>query len=51
MRTWFAQDDELARLDAELAELQAVNDDLQNEVDRLQTAAGIVEAAREPASA
>jgi cell division protein FtsB len=47
VRTWFEQDDALRRLDAELAELQAVNADLQREVDRAQTDAGVVEAARE----
>jgi cell division protein FtsB len=47
VRTWFDQDHELKRLDAELAELQSVNADLQREVDRLDTDAGIVEAARE----
>ena len=47
VRTWFGQDDELQRLEVELSELQSVNADLQNEVDRLQTAAGIIEAARE----
>jgi hypothetical protein len=47
VRTWFEQDDQLRRLDAELAELQAVNADLQQEVDRAQTDAGIIEAARE----
>ena len=47
VRTWFEQDDALRRLDAELAELQAVNADLQREVDRAQTDAGIIEAARE----
>ena len=47
VRTWFEQDNELRRLDAELAELQAVNADLQREVDRAQTDAGVIEAARE----
>ncbi len=47
VRTWFGQDDELRQLDAELSELQSVNADLQNEVDRLQTPAGIIEAARD----
>ncbi len=47
VRTWFEQDDALRRLDAELGELQAVNADLQREVDRAQTDAGIIEAARE----
>jgi cell division protein FtsB len=47
VRTWFEQDHELRRLDAQLAELQAVNADLQREVDRAQTDAGVIEAARE----
>jgi cell division protein FtsB len=47
VRTWFEQDDSLRHLDAELAELQAVNADLQREVDRAQTDAGVREAARE----
>ncbi len=47
VRTWFEQDDQLQGLDHELSELQTVNNDLQNEVDRLQTDEGIIEAARE----
>jgi hypothetical protein len=47
VRTWFGQNDEMRQLDAQLAELQSVNADLQREVDRLQTPAGIVEAARD----
>ena len=47
VRTWFAQDDEIAPARAELTELEAVNADLQSEVDRLQTDDGIVEAARD----
>jgi len=47
LRTWFAQDDELDRLESELDELQAVNADLSDEVARLQTDDGIIEAARE----
>ena len=47
VRTWFGQDDELRHLDHELSELQSVNAELQSEVDRLQTEAGIREAARE----
>jgi hypothetical protein len=47
VRTWFDQDDQLRRLDHELSELQSVNAELQNEVDRLQTPAGVAEAARE----
>lgn len=46
-RTWFGQDDQLAALQTELGELESVNADLQNEVDRLQTPAGIIEASRE----
>jgi hypothetical protein len=47
VRTWFEQDRELKRLTAERAELDSVNADLQREVDRLDTDAGIKEAARE----
>jgi len=47
MRTWFAQDDQIARLDHQLSELQDVNDELQQEVDTLQTPEGITQAARE----
>jgi cell division protein FtsB len=47
VRTWFDQDHELSALEHELGEMQAVNHDLQGEVDRLQTADGIREAARE----
>jgi hypothetical protein len=47
VRTWFDQDSELQALDHELTEMQAVNNDLQNEVDRLQTDEGIREAARD----
>jgi hypothetical protein len=47
VRTWFEQEDALRMLDAELSELQSVNADLQREVDRAQTDAGLVEAARE----
>jgi hypothetical protein len=47
VRTWFEQEDALRTLDAELSELQSVNADLQREVDRAQTDAGLVEAARE----
>ena len=46
VRTWFEQNDELRGLDHELDELQSVNAELQSEVDRLQTPAGISEAAR-----
>ncbi len=47
VRTWFDQNDEVQSLDRELDELQAVNAELQSEVDRLQTDAGIREAARD----
>lgn len=47
VRTWFAQDDEIARLDRQLGELQAVNDELLQEVVTLQTPDGIMQAARE----
>jgi len=47
VRTWFEQDAQLQRLDGQLSDVQAVNAELQSEVDRLQTAAGIQEAARE----
>lgn len=47
VRTWFEQDDQLRRLDHELGEMQSVNAELQSEVDRLQTTAGLTEAARE----
>lgn len=47
VRTWFGQNDELARLTEQESELNSVNADLQREVDRLQTADGIVEAARD----
>jgi cell division protein FtsB len=47
VRTWFAQDDELARLDHQLSELQAVNDELLQEVATLQTPDGVMQAARE----
>jgi cell division protein FtsL len=47
VRTWFEQNDQISRLDNELDELESVNADLQSEVDRLQTPAGISEAARE----
>lgn len=47
VRTWFAQDTELARLQSQRAELDAVNDELQQEVATLQTDAGVIAAARE----
>jgi hypothetical protein len=46
VRTWFGQNEELARLTEQQSELESVNADLQREVDRLQTDAGITEAAR-----
>lgn len=46
VRTWFGQNEELTDLEIQLGELQDVNGDLQREVDRLQTEAGIAEAAR-----
>ena len=45
--TWFEQDDQLAQRQAELDELQRVNGQLASEVERLDTDAGIREAARE----
>jgi len=47
VRTWFEQDDQLQRLDRQLSDVQTLNAELQSEVDRLQTDAGIQEAARE----
>ncbi|CAN5827174.1 hypothetical protein BH24ACT5_BH24ACT5_25400 [soil metagenome] len=47
VRTWFEQDREIAGLENERNELQSVNNDLQDEVERLQTDDGIREAARE----
>lgn len=47
VRTWFAQNEELGRLEEQLAELQEVNKELQQEVDVLQTPEGIIAAARE----
>lgn len=47
VRTWFEQDQSLRQLEHELSELQSVNAELQSEVDRLQTPAGLTEAARE----
>jgi len=47
VRTWFEQDDRIDALQRELDELQSVNDDLTDEVARLQSDAGIREAARE----
>lgn len=47
VRTWFEQDDQLVHLDDELTEMQDLTADLQRDVDRLQTDAGVREAARE----
>jgi hypothetical protein len=46
-RTWFAQDDDLAKLQHELSEVNAVNSDLDDEVQILQTDDGIRAAIRE----
>jgi cell division protein FtsB len=47
VRTWFAQNDEIGRLERQLDELRDVNQELQQEVDILQTPEGITAAARE----
>lgn len=47
VRTWFDQDRQLDGLENELSELQTVNDDLEEEVDLLQTDDGIASAARD----
>lgn len=47
VRTWFDQDRQLGGLEHELSELQTVNDDLEEEVGRLQTDEGIAGAARD----
>lgn len=47
VRTWFEQDDQIRALEHELDEVQAVNEDLGDEVSRLQTEEGIEEAARD----
>ena len=47
VRTWFDQTNNIDERQQQLDELEAVNSDLQAEVDRLQTDAGISEAARE----
>lgn len=47
VRTWFDQDRQIDALENELDEMRSVNDDLTDEVERLQTDEGIVEAARE----
>ena len=46
-RTWFSQDDDLAKLRNELSEVNAVNSDLDDEVQRLQTDDGIRAAIRQ----
>jgi hypothetical protein len=46
-RTWFAQDDDIAKLQNELSEVNAVNSDLDDEVQRLQTDEGIRAAIRQ----
>lgn len=46
-RTWFGQRDEISAREAELATIQAANDELQKDIDRLQTPAGVEDAARE----
>lgn len=47
IKSWFQQRDDLSIRNGELDILTAANDQLQLEVDRLQTPAGIAEAARE----
>jgi cell division protein FtsB len=47
VKSWMHQRDDLATRTSELAVLDAANSQLQGEVDRLQTDAGIKEAARE----
>ena len=47
VRTWFDQDRKLEQLQHELSEMEQVNGAVQADVDRLQTDAGIMEAARE----
>jgi cell division protein FtsB len=47
VRTWFDQTDEIDQRRQQLEQLESVNGDLQAEVDRLETDAGIREAARE----
>ena len=46
-RTWFGQRTEIADRQAELETIQKANDELQVDIDRLQTPAGIEDAARE----
>jgi len=47
VRTWFGQDGELVHLEAELSALESINAELSDEVARLQTPAGVTEAARD----
>lgn len=47
VQSWMQQRDDLGVRQNQLATLTSANDDLQTEVDRLQTDAGIMEAARE----
>lgn len=47
VRTWFDQDNEIDRRQAQLDELEAINAELQGDVDRLQTDDGVREAARD----
>ncbi len=47
VRTWFEQDRQIGQLEHELAEMEQVNGEVQADVDRLQTDAGLMEAARE----
>ena len=47
IRSWFKQRDQLSARSTELATLDAANNQLQTEVDRLQTVDGVKDAARE----
>ena len=47
LQSYFGQGDDIARLETELARMSAINGDLQAEVNRLRTDAGIEEAARD----
>lgn len=47
VRDWWRQGDDLGQREQELVTLQEVNTRLQTEIDRLQTPAGVAEAARE----
>lgn len=47
VQTYFAQDESIEQRQAQLDQLEAVNAELQAEVDRLRTSAGVREAARE----